>query len=136
MRSAQVISGIINGVADQFESPNVLQVLPIEKLSMLTDITRVQKEPYSKVFLTELATAEVLVFPSEPDSLQRSGIVNFTVVHRFDSTMERDGYTYSFPREQFERDARAGRLRFKMPSMPELKKPLDYPEPPVWEVTP
>jgi hypothetical protein len=134
MKSAQIVSGIINGIADQYESPNVLQVLPIDKLSELTSIERINSEPYSRVFLSELVTAEALVFPSEPDNLKRSGIVNHTVIHRFDSVIERDGYFYIFPREQFERDARAGRLRFKMPPMPELKKPLDSPPPPVWEV--
>ena len=134
MKSAQVVSGILNGIADQFESPDALQVLPNDKLSELTSIERIRKEPYSRVFLSELVTAEVLVFPSELDSLKRLGIVNYTVIHRFDSVIERDGYFYTFPREQFERDARAGRLQFKMPPMPELKKPLEPPPPPEWEV--
>jgi hypothetical protein len=134
MKSAQIVSGILKGVADQYESLDLLQVLSIDKLSELTSIERTRKEPYSRVFLSELATAEVHVFPSEPDNLKRSGIVNHTVIHRFDSVIERDGYFYTFPREQFERDARAGRLQFKMPPMPELKKPLDPPPPPEWEV--
>jgi hypothetical protein len=134
LKSAQVVSGIINGVADQYESPNLLQILPIDKLNELTSIERISSEPYSRVFLSELVTACVHVFPSEPDSLKRNGIVNHTVIHRFDNVIERDGYFYTFPREQFERDARAGRLRFKMPSMPTLKKPLDAPTPPEWEV--
>jgi hypothetical protein len=136
MKSAQIVSGILNGVADQFESPNILQILSYDKLSELTSIERVRKEPYSRVFLSELATAEVHVFPSEPDSLKRSGTVNHTVIHRFDNAIERDGYFYVFPREQFERDARAGRLQFKMPPFPELKKPLDVPPPPEWEGQP
>jgi hypothetical protein len=136
LKSAQIVSGIINGVADQYESVDLLQVLPNDKLSELTSIERIRKDPYSRVFLNELVVAEVLVFPSEPDSLKRSGIVNFTVIHRFDSVIERDGYFYTFPREQFERDARAGRLRFKMPPLPELKKPLDLPPAPIWEVDP
>lgn len=136
MRSAQVVSGIINGIADQYESPNILQVISNETLSKLTSIERIRETPYSYVFRNELAVASVYVFPSEPDSLQRSGIVNHTVIHRFESIIERDGYTYQFPKEQFEKDAYAGKLRFKMPPLPELKKPLDLPPLPVWEDNP
>jgi hypothetical protein len=129
-----VVDGIINGTAEHYESPNLLQIIPIDKLDELLSLSRVRAEPYSRVFLSELITAEVRVTAAELDNLKRSGIVNHTVIHRFDNVIERDGYFYAFPREQFERDARAGRLKFKMPPMPELKKPLDVPPPPEWEV--
>jgi hypothetical protein len=133
MKSAQVVSGVINGVSDQYETPHILQIIPIDKLSELTSIERVREEPYALVFLSELITAAVHVFPAEIDTLKRSGIVNHTVIHKFDNVIERDGYSYTFPKEQFERDARAGKLHFKMPPLPELKKPLDYPPAPEWD---
>jgi hypothetical protein len=136
MKSAQVVSGILKGVADQYESPNILQVISSDNLSKLLSIDRVRNEPYPNVFLSELVVACTKVIPSELDELHRTGTVNHTVVHRFESVIERDGYFYTFPREQFERDARADKLRFKMPPMPELKKPLDPPPPPEWEMQP
>ena len=134
MKSAQIVTGIINGVAEQYESPNILQVISSENLSKLTRIERVRNEPYPNVFLSELVVACTKVTPSELDDLHRTGTVNHTVVHRFESVIERDGYFYAFPREQFERDARADRLRFKMPPFPEIKKPLDIPPAPEWEM--
>jgi hypothetical protein len=134
VKSAQIINGIINGVADQWESPNVLQVISSDNLSKLLRIERIRKEPYQNVFLSELVIACTKVTESELDELHRTGTVNHTVVHRFESVIERDGYFYSFPREQFERDARADKLHFKMPPFPEIKKPLDLPPPPEWEM--
>jgi hypothetical protein len=134
VKSAQIVSGIINGVADQYESPNVLQVLSSEKLGQLLSIERVRPEPYYNVFLSDFVVACTVVVPSELDDLHRTGTVNHTVIHRFDSVIERDGYFYEFPKNKFERDARTGKLRFKMPPLPELKKPLDAPSTPEWEM--
>jgi len=134
VKSAQIVNGVINGVADQWESPNVLQVISSDNLGKLLKIERVRKEPYPNVFLSELVVACTTVIPSELDNLHRSSTINHIVVHRFDSVIERDGYFYTFPRDQFERDARADKLRFKMPPLPEIKKPLDSPPPPEWEV--
>jgi hypothetical protein len=134
VKSAQVVNGVINGVADQWESPNVLQVISSDSLGKLLKIDRVRKDPYPNVFLSELVVACTRVVESELDELHRPSTVNHTVVHRFESVIERDGYFYPFPRDQFERDARADKLRFKMPPFPEIKKPLDRPPPPEWEV--
>jgi hypothetical protein len=136
MKSAQIVYGVINNVADQWESPNVSQVISSENLSKLLKIERIRKEPYPNVFLSELVVAMTKVVASEKDNLHRDSTVNHTVVHRFDSVIERDGYFYAFPREQFERDARADKLRFKMPPFPEIKKPLDLPPAPEWEEAP
>jgi hypothetical protein len=137
MQSAQVVSGIINGVADDFYSANALRLLPIEKIDQLTSRINIQTKPYYRVFLNELVTAAVMVYPADPDRLKRDGIVNHTVIHKFDSTIEHDGYLYQFPKDQFEKDARIGKLQFKMPPLPtEIKKPLDNPPPPEWEVYP
>jgi hypothetical protein len=134
MKSAQIVYGVINGISDQWETSNLQQVISSENLSKLLKIEHVRAEPYPNVFLSELVVAMTKVVPSEKDNLHRDSTVNHTVVHRFDSIIERDGYYYSFPREQFERDARADKLRFKMPPFPEIKKPLDLPPLPEWEM--
>lgn len=136
MKTAQIVTGILNGVADWFESPNILSVISAEKLSELTSLDNIRDKPYYRVFLNDFTIAGTTVTPSEPDRYGRSGTVNHTVLYRFDSVIERDGYLYYIPKDQFEKDARLGKFQFKMPPFPELKKPLDPPPPPEWEAKP
>jgi hypothetical protein len=132
MKSAQIITGIINGVADWFESPNILSVISADKLTELTSLDNIREKPYYRVFVNDYIVAATTVKPSEPDRYGRAGTVNHTVIYRFDSVIERDGYFYYIPKDQFDKDARNGKFQFKMPSMPELKKPLDQPPTPEW----
>lgn len=130
MKSAQFYKGMINGVEDSFESPDIYQVLPKEKLDELWDIDRIGT--YSKVFLAERVISKTVVSEAEPDEHGRDGIINHTVIYRFDLTYTHEGAPYQFNSEQFAKDVRAGKYNLKMPPVPELKKPLDYP--PVMEV--
>jgi hypothetical protein len=125
MKSAQFYKGMINGVEDIYESPELIQLLPSEKLSILWDQERIGT--HNRVFLEEKTIAKTVITQSEPDEHGRLGIINHTVIYRFDPTVEHDGIQYMFPTEQFAKDARAGKYNFKMPLTPELKKPLDYP---------
>lgn len=126
MRSAQFYKGIINGVADTYESADLLQVLPSDKLNELWDNERLGV--HNRVFLAERVIAKTIVSKSEPDELGRDGTVNYTVLYRFDATVEHDGVRYHFPDEQFAKDARAGKYKgILMSSAPTLKRPLDAP---------
>jgi hypothetical protein len=125
MRSGQIVTGIINGIADQFESPDVLQILPMSKLSELID--RETLGSYRRVFLAERVVAQTVVTKSKQDEHGRDGIVNHTVLHQFDSYVTHEGVKYVFDVDDFAENARAGKFNFKMPSLPEVKKPLDYP---------
>jgi hypothetical protein len=127
MKSGQFYKGMINGTEDTYESPDLLLILPSEKLSILWD--RETLGSYRRVFLTERVVAQTVIEPAVPDDLGRDGIVNHTVLYKFDSTITHDGMAYVFDYEQFAKDARAGKYNFKMPEVPELKKPLDYPPP-------
>jgi hypothetical protein len=125
MKSAQFIKGMIDGIEASYESPDLLQILPSEKLSILWDQERIGT--HNRVFTEDRIVAKTVVTQSEPDEHGRLGIINHTVIYRFDASIEHDGVQYVFPTEQFTKDARAGKYNFKMPAKPELKRPLDYP---------
>lgn len=132
MKSGQVVTGIINGIADQYETPDILQILPNSKLSILTD--REILGAHRHVFRSDRVASQTVVTKSDPDELGRDGILNHTVLYKFDASTQHDGITYIFDYEQFAEDALAGKYNFIMPPLPELKHPLDYP--PKMEVTP
>lgn len=132
MRSGQFYKGMINGVEESYESPDLLLLLPNEKLSVLWD--RETVGTYRHIFLTERVVAQTVITKAEPDELGRDGIINHTVLYKFDATIQHDGITYIFDYEQFAKDARAGKHNFPMPPTPELKQPLD--PPPEKEVNP
>jgi len=125
LKSGQFVKGKINGVEDSYETPELLQLLPSEKLSALWDQEHIGT--YNRVFLDERVIAKTIITKSEPDEYGRVGIINHTVIYRFDAVTEHDGFKYQFPTEQFAKDARAGKYNFTMPQTPTLKKPLDYP---------
>ena len=132
MKSGQVVTGIINGIATQYESPDILQISPNGKLSELIDRDTVGV--YRNTFVRERVVAQTVVTEAEPDELGRNGTVNHTVLYKFDSHTEQDGAQYTFDYEQFAQDARNGKYSFPMPDMPELKRPLAFP--PALEVKP
>lgn len=125
MKSGQVVTGIINGIADQYETPDILQLLPNGKLAQLID--RETLGAYRRVFVSDRVVAQTMVTKSEPDEHGRDGIVNHTVLYKFDATVEHDGIPYVFDYSQFTEDALAGKYNFTMPQLPELKHPLDFP---------
>lgn len=125
MKSGQVVTGIINGIADQYETPDILQILPNIKLSELTD--RRTLGIHRHVFITDRVVAQTVVSEADPDELGRNGTINHTVLYKFDATTQHDGILYVFNYDQFADNAREGKYNFVMPDMPELKKPLDYP---------
>jgi len=125
VKSGQLVTGIINGIATQYETPDILQILPNGKLSQLID--RETIGTYRRVFLTDRVIAQTSVTEAEPDSLGRSGVVNHTVLYKFDRSIEHDGARYVFDIDDFADNARAGKYNFRMPRLPELKHPLDSP---------
>ena len=127
MKSAQFFKGMINGVEEIYESPNLLQVLSSSKLAELWDLERIGT--YNRVFLSDRVIAKTVVSKAVPDEHGRDGIVNHTVLYRFDQYITVDGATYRFDTDQFIEDVKQGKYTITMPSQPELKQPLDYPPP-------
>jgi len=130
MKSGQFYKGMINGTEETYESPDLLTILPSDKLAILWD--REKLGLYKHVFLTERVIAQTLIEKAEPDELGRDGIVNHTVLYKYDAAATHDGLNYTFDYDAFAADARNGKFNFKMPPTPTLKNPLDYP--PIMEV--
>jgi hypothetical protein len=125
MKSAQFVKGMINGVEETYESPDILQVIPNDKLSEIWDLDQIGS--YRRVFLNERVIAQTIIRRADPDEHGRDGIVNHTVIYRFEPFTSLDGAQYTFDIEKFAQDARAGKYKFKMPPFPELKNPLSNP---------
>jgi len=131
MRSAQFVKGMIGGVEVTYESPGLMEILSPQKLAPMWD--QQQIGTYPRYVSQDRYISLTVITKSEPDEFGRIGIVNHTVIHQFDMSQEKDRAKYSFDAEDFRQKAQRGLLKFKMPSMPELKKPLDAPPAPEWE---
>lgn len=125
MRAAQFVKGMINGVEDFYESPNILTLLPYEKLQLLMENTKLGFT--QKIFLKDYVIALSTVKKAEADSLGRDGLINHTVIYKFDEVITHDGAVYRIDPEAFKEAAYNGAFRFTMPAFPELKRPLDPP---------
>ena len=127
MRSGQFYKGMINGIEESYESPDLLQILPNEKLALLWDLD--SPGIYNRVFKSERVIAKTVVSKAVPDDLGRDGVINHTVLYKFDLYTTLDGARYIFDTDQFVEEVMAGKYSFPMPPTPILKKPLDYPPP-------
>jgi hypothetical protein len=133
MKSAQFFKGKIGGYEQSFETINLIEMLPLDKLSELLDYNTINK-PCQRYFKAERVLALVEAYKIENgDASGRSGIQTRGILYKFDKTTKLDDLDYLFPEEQFVTLLYTGK-RLKMPSLPELKKPLDSPPPLEWEV--
>jgi hypothetical protein len=133
MQAAQFFKGKIDGYEQNFESSNLVELLPLDKILDLRDYDNTEK-PHQRYFKTEKVIALVEAYPvKSADAAGRDGIQTRGVLYKFDKTTPHDGFTYLFPEEQFIKELNTGK-KLKMPPLPELKKPLDTPPPIEWEV--
>lgn len=127
MRCGQFYKGMIDGIESTYESSGLLQILPANKLAQLWDREKIGT--YRQVFLAERTIAQTVIEKATPDEHGRDGIVNHTVLYKFDWSTEHEGANYTFDLEKFATEARSGKYNFTMPPTPELKRPLDVPPP-------
>lgn len=133
MKSAQFFKGKIDGYEQSFETINLIEMLPLDKLSELRDYSVVDKS-CQRYFKAERVLALVEAYKVENgDEAGRSGLQARGILYKFERTTKLDGLDCLFPEEQFVNMLYAGK-RLKMPPLPELKKPLDSPPPLEWEV--
>jgi hypothetical protein len=133
VKSAQFFKGKIDGYEQSFETINLIEMLPIDKLSDLMDYTIINK-PCQRYFKTERVLALVESYKVENgDASGRGGIQTRGILYKFERTAKLDNLDYLFPEEQFVNLLYTGK-RLKMPPAPTLKKPLDQPPPMEWEV--
>lgn len=137
MRSGQFYTGKIDGIQKRFESPNLNDILPAEKLAELTTYTEAGE--YPRFFKAEKVISKTVITPAENSDGRRGGITNHTVLYRFDQTVTKDTIKYLFPLDDFILEILAGKRRFKMPPTPAYPQNTDFaiidaPPPIEWEV--
>ena len=133
MRSAQFIKGMINGAEVEYTTSNLMEIVGSpQELAPMWDQKYVGT--YKRIRSQQRYTAMTVITKSEPDEFGRVGIVNHTVIYQFDPSKFEDRVKYGFDVDDFKQKAYQGMFDFKMPPMPELKKPLDNPPAPMWEV--
>ena len=136
MKSAWLVKGKINGIQKSFKSADWNELLPTEKRSELEDITEVGE--YPRFFKKELVLAKSVVVEADNSDGRRGGIINFTVMYKWQKMIVQDDAPYVFDSEVFISEILAGKRRFKMPPMPALPDTdmgvICDPPPIEWEV--
>ena len=133
MKSAQFFKGKIEGYEQSYETINLIEMLPLDKLSELMNYN-IPNKPCQRYFKAERVLSLVESYRVENgDASGRSGIQTRGILYKFERTIKHDDLDYLFPEEQLVNLLYAGK-RLKMPPLPELKKPLNPPPTIEWEV--
>jgi len=136
MKSGQFYRGKIDGIQKHFESPDLLQLLPNEKLVELANYTEIGE--YPRFFKQELVLTKTVISPAENSDGRKRGIINHTVLYQFDHSLTHDTALYIFDMDAFISEILSGKRQFKMPSTPTLPEGdsglIEAPSPIEWEV--
>ena len=135
MISAQFVIGKIDGIQKRFISANISSILPSEKLEELEAYLDIGE--YPRFFKAEKVLTKTVVTSAENTDKRRGGIINHTVLYRFEQHVKLDSIKYVFPLDDFITEILAGKRRFKMPPQPTLPDTdmglIDPPSPIEWE---
>jgi hypothetical protein len=138
MQSGQFYRGKIDGIQKRFETPEIEKLLPKEKLDELRDYRDIGE--YPRFFKKEIVLAKTIVTAADNSDGRRGGVINHTVLYKFEPSVTLDNIKYIFPLEEFITEILAGKRRFKMPPTPQLPEAdaglIDLPPPIEWEVPP
>jgi hypothetical protein len=139
LKSGQFYRGKIDGIQKNFESPNIDQLLPAEKLCILADYTDIGE--YPRFFKEERVLSKTVITEAENTDGRRGGITNHTVLYKWDRTVMHENASYVFDIDAFIEEILSGKRKFKMPPTPEYPSGVDFaiislPPPIEWEVTP
>ena len=137
MQSGQFVIGKIDGIQKYFKTENLREILPKTKLTELETYTEIGE--YPRFFKIEKVLSKTIVSAADNTDGRPGGIINRTVLYKFDQTITKDAVNYVFPLDDFIAEILAGKRRFKMPPMPELPNTdmglVDLPPPIEWEVS-
>jgi hypothetical protein len=136
MIAGQFVKGKIDGIQKYFKTANLRDILPKNRQDELEKHIEVGEYPH--FFKAEKIIAKTRIINAENTDGRRGGIINHTVVYRFDPTVTKDSINYIFPLDDFIKEYIDGKRSFKMPSMPTLPDTdaglIDAPPPIAWEV--
>lgn len=136
MIAAQFVKGKIDGIQKYFKTENLRDVLPKNRLEELEAYNEIGE--YPRFFKTEKVLTRTKVTAAENTDGRRGGVVNHTVLYKFDQTVTKDTVNYVFPLDDFIAEILSGKRAFKMPLMPQLPDTdvglIDFPPSVEWEV--
>lgn len=118
MKSGQFVKGKIDGIQKYFKTENLRDILPKNRLEELEAYTEVGE--YPRFFKTEKVLTRTKITDAENSDGRRGGIVNHTVLYKFDQTVTKDTVNYVFPLDDFITEILAGKRAFKLQPLPKL----------------
>ena len=137
MKSGQFYRGKIDGIQKHYESLDLDDILPASKLCVLADYT--QEGEYFHFFRQEHVLTRTVVSEAKNEDGRLGGIINHTVLYKFDHTVTHETVRYTFNEDFFIMEVRDGKRKFKMPPAPTLPEEesilVDFPPQIEWEVT-
>lgn len=139
MQSGQFVRGKIDGIQRNYESPDLDQILPQEKLAELADYSEVGE--YTRFFKKERVLTKTVVVKADNSDGRRGGVINHTVMYQWAKSFTHDTASYVFDVDKFIDEIIADKRKFKMPLMPNYPMDKDFalidaPPQIEWEVTP
>lgn len=138
MKSGQFYRGKIEGIQKHYESPDLDSILPEDKLCMLADYSQVGEHKH--FFKQEHVLTRTVVSEADNEDGRLHGIINHTVLYKYDDTTTHENAQYIFDNKTFIQEIREGKRNVKMPPTPELPEgnsiTLEPPPPIAWENQP
>lgn len=135
MKSGQFYRGKMDGIQKHYESPDLEDILPTDKLCILADYNQVGE--HFHFFKEDRVLTRTQVTEAENTDGRLGGIINHTVLYKFDRSLTHESAKYIFDTETFIQEIRQGQRKFKMPDPPTLPEDesiiIDAPQPIIWE---
>jgi hypothetical protein len=129
MKSGQFVIGMVNGNNESYESPDLAQLLPADKLGVLWDLAKTRGVgTHSYIDYDERVIARTTVTNTPADEMGRKGTLNHTVIFKFDSHIYHDGVRYDFNVNDFAVAYQSGKLQIQTVATPKLSNPLPKPD--------
>jgi len=136
MISGQFVKGKIDSIQKYFKTANLRDILPRNKLDILEAYSEVGE--YPRFFKEEKVLTRTKITEAENTDGRRNGIINHTVLYKFQQAVTQDTVQYIFDLDTFISEILEGQRVFKMPAMPQLPDSdvgiIDSPPPIEWEV--
>lgn len=123
MKTGQFVKGIFNGSTEAYQTQGAEKLLSIEEFDVLWNRDKPGVWLYINQEEAVIAKTTITV-TSDGEHTGRKGVINHTVIVKFDSATTKDGAIYTLNRRSIDND-----LAAKIPALnspfPELKQPLD-----------
>ena len=120
MKTGQFVKGIFNGSTEAYQTKDAGKLLSIEEFDKLYN--RQKKGVYLYINKEERVLAKSTV--RETSDGERTGLINHTVIVKFDPSIDKDGLTYRMTVGDINEDLAAKTTVLNSP-FPTLKQPLD-----------